>query len=89
MGAARLSIDLAPDLAEEVSAAVRSGEYGSADEVVRDALRDWTAARALRGYDIAEIRRLWDEGLASGPPVEASDVFDRLLDKYRAMSARD
>jgi antitoxin ParD1/3/4 len=37
--------------------AVESGEYASASEVVREALRDWKFRRAQRDQIIAELGR--------------------------------
>ena len=69
----KLSIALTADLAATVRRAVVSGDYASASEVVREALRDWQAKREI-GQDVArELRRLWDEGRASGP-AEALDM---------------
>jgi len=61
------SISLSPELAAEVDGAVAAGEYASASEVVRDALRLWKERRDLLGYTVEELRALWDEGIASGP----------------------
>ncbi|CAM5434146.1 hypothetical protein ATER59S_02593 [Aquamicrobium terrae] len=61
------SITLSPELAAEVDGAVAAGEYASASEVVRDALRLWKERRELFGYTVEELRALWDEGVASGP----------------------
>lgn len=36
-------------------------------EVIRDALRDWKLKRDFRQTEREELRRLWDEGLKSGP----------------------
>jgi hypothetical protein len=33
----------------------------------RDALRDWKLRRSGRDFDTEELRRLWNEGIASGP----------------------
>ncbi len=63
----KLSIALTPEMAGLVRRAVESGEYASTSEVVREALREWKQRRALRQQDIEELRRLWEEGLASGP----------------------
>lgn len=64
----KLSIALTPDMAALVRGAVESGDYASASEVVRDALREWKLKRGLESEVIAELRRLWQEGLDSGPP---------------------
>ncbi len=63
----KLSIALTNDLADLVREAVESGDYASTSEVVRDALREWKAKRELRGLDVEVLRRLWDEGMQSGP----------------------
>lgn len=62
----KVSIALTPDMAAMVRQAVESGEYASSSEVVREALRDWKTKRAFTQHQIEELRRLVDEGLASG-----------------------
>ena len=54
-------------MAAMVRQAVTSGDYASASEVVREALRDWWIKRAVDRELAEELRRLWEEGLASGP----------------------
>jgi antitoxin ParD1/3/4 len=74
MGAAqKISISLTEELARDVEAAVASGDYGTASEVVRDALRTWKQDRADRTAAIRRLRRLWEEGLASGEPQPMPD----------------
>jgi len=63
----KLSIALTPEMAGLVRGAVESGEYATTSEVVREALREWKQRRTLEQRDIEELRRLWAEGLASGP----------------------
>ena len=63
----KISIALTQDMASVVRRAVESGEYASNSEVIRDALRDWKVKRALREQQIEELRRLWHEGVKSGP----------------------
>jgi len=58
----KVSIALTTELAEKVRSAVRSGDYASSSEVVRDALRDWSDRRDERD----RLRRLVEEGIASG-----------------------
>jgi antitoxin ParD1/3/4 len=62
----RLSIALPTPMADAVRRAVDAGEYASASEVVRDALRLWESRRQLRERDLEVLRRRWDEGKASG-----------------------
>ncbi len=61
------SVALTADMATIERQAVASGDYASASEVVRDALQEWQQKRAVDGGVAEELRRLWNEGLASGP----------------------
>ncbi|MGA9580642.1 MAG: type II toxin-antitoxin system ParD family antitoxin [Allosphingosinicella sp.] len=74
MGAAqKLSIALTEELARDVEAAVASGDYSTASEVVRDALRAWKRERGDRDAAIRRLKALWDEGVASGEPEPMPD----------------
>jgi antitoxin ParD1/3/4 len=66
-GVEKMSITLTPELAEMVNKAVETGDYASTSEVIREALRDWRRKQLTRQQQIEEIRRLWDEGIKSGP----------------------
>lgn len=84
----KISIALPPEMVVAIHGAVDSGEYASASEVVRDALRDWTQKRTLRAQGIDELRRVWREALQDNSPgLPADEVFDRLERKYQAMAA--
>ncbi len=80
------SITLSPELATAVDEAVAAGEYASASEVIRDALRGWKEKRDLLGYTVEELRALWDEGITSGPAKPAGPILDRLRAKYAALA---
>ena len=62
----RMSIALPAPMADAIRRAVEVGEYASASEVIRDALRLWESRRHLRERDLEVLRRRWDEGKASG-----------------------
>jgi antitoxin ParD1/3/4 len=66
-GVAKISVALTPELHEIVQDAVTGGDYASTSEVIREALRDWREKRDRKQEAIKELRRLWDEGIASGP----------------------
>ena len=66
-GVAKVSVALTPELHNLVQDAVTAGDYASTSEVIREALRDWKDRRQRKAQAIAELRRLWDEGIASGP----------------------
>jgi antitoxin ParD1/3/4 len=77
-GVKKVSIALTEELVRDIEAAVASGEYSTASEVVRDALRLWK--RDYEAY-IRRLRRLVEDGQASGEPVEggfdAADIIRR------------
>lgn len=74
----KLSISLTPELGEVVRRAVATGDYATESEVIREALREWKLRQAQRAAGIEELRRLWDEGLESGPGEDGKSVFARL-----------
>jgi antitoxin ParD1/3/4 len=78
----KISIALPHDLVAEVKAAVERGEYSTTSEVVRDALRDWRLKRKVEALDVEDLKRLVQEGIDSGPSVDAETVFARLRAKY-------
>ncbi len=83
----KLSVALTPDMVAEVRAAVEAGDYGSVSEVIRDALRDWRLRRRIESLETEELRRLVQQGIDSGPGLDADDVFDRLRARFGSPSA--
>lgn len=80
----KLSIALTEELAKDIEAAVASGDYSTASEVVRDALRLWKRDR--EAY-MQRLRQLVEEGLASGEPVEGGFDAADLIRRGRARMA--
>ncbi|CDX30152.1 addiction module antitoxin [Mesorhizobium sp. LCM 4577] len=80
------SITLSPELAAAVDDVVAAGEYASASEVIRDALRQWKERRDLLGYTIEELRELVQEGIDSGPALDGPPLMERLRAKYAEMA---
>lgn len=80
------SITLSPELAAAVDGAVDAGEYASASEVIRDALRLWKERRDLYGYSVEELRTLVQEGIDSGPGSDGPEFMSRLMARYEAMA---
>lgn len=68
----KITIALTPEMAGFVRDAVRSGEYASTSEAIRDAVREWKERRNLLGYTVEELRALAREGLESSPSERAS-----------------
>jgi len=77
----KVSVSMTPQHADLLRDAVESGAYASGSEVVREALRDWSAKWQQRRGDIQRLRELWAEGKASGPATPVD--FDELLEKAR------
>jgi antitoxin ParD1/3/4 len=60
------SYSIGPHFEAMVKAMVKDGRYASASDVVRDALRLLEDEEMARQAAIERIRKLWDEGIASG-----------------------
>ncbi|KJF67435.1 type II toxin-antitoxin system ParD family antitoxin [Rhizobium nepotum] len=78
----KISVSMTPQHAEILRDAVESGAYASGSEVIREALRDWSAKWVQRRGDIAKLRALWAEGKESGSSTEVD--FDQALNEARA-----
>jgi antitoxin ParD1/3/4 len=84
----KVSVALPSEMLGEVRGAVASGEYASTSEVIRDALRDWKVKRKVATLERDELRRLVQEGIDSGPGIDADLVFARLREKYAALAEK-
>lgn len=90
MAVERVTVTISTDLAQAMRHTVEDGEYASASEIVREALRDWSRKRDQERRDLATLRRLVREGDESGPGLPAEEVFDelrRLIAERRAARA--
>jgi antitoxin ParD1/3/4 len=84
----KVSVALTPEMAASMRQVVENGEYASASEVVREALRDWKLRRIQREQAIDELRRQWDAGLASGQSQDGDEVFKRLNSRLYQLAAK-
>jgi antitoxin ParD1/3/4 len=82
----KVSVALTQEFVTLLKEAVETGEYTSTSEVIRDALRDWNVRRATSMIDAAELRHLWEEGIASGPGRFKS--IDQIKKEARRRAAR-
>lgn len=79
-----MTISLSPQQATRIQQAVKTGDYASNSEVLRDALRLWEQREEIRAIEIANLRRAYADGVASGP---ARDVeANALLESFKARS---
>lgn len=77
----KVSVSLTPDMASMVKSVVASGEYGSASEAVREALREWSEKRHRKNAEIDALRSAWESGLNSGDGQHGS--LDDILSEAR------
>ena len=76
----RITISLPVEVTERMRQSVENGFYDSTDAIVDRALRDWIDAQADGPEDIEHLRRLVDEGDASGPSIPAEQVWAEMKD---------
>lgn len=84
----RLTITLPSDMAALVKGAVEGGDYASASEVVREAIRDWKLKRALQLHELEALRSDIGKGLADLAAGRVQD-FDaaRIVERGRKLLA--
>jgi antitoxin ParD1/3/4 len=84
----RMTITLPLEMAELIKGAVESGDYASASEVVREALREWKTKRALQLQELAGLKADIDKGLADLAAGRVAD-FDaaRIIERGRKLLA--
>lgn len=79
----KIDVAVSEDLASEIDAAVASGEFATVDAAIAEALNAWSVGRQPYDHEnTLRLRRLWEEGIASGPPIEGN--FDLADIKRRA-----
>jgi antitoxin ParD1/3/4 len=84
----RMTITLPFEMAEIVKNAVACGDYASASEVVREALREWKTKRALQLQELAGLKADIDKGLTDLAEGRVAD-FDatRIIERGRQLLA--
>ena len=63
---------------------VAEGRYSSTSDYVRDLIRRDEEAEAIKAREIARLRAAWDEGLASGDPVDGNFDADEIVARNAA-----
>lgn len=84
----KISVALPVDMVNLVRRAVDTGDYASNSEVIREALREWKARRAARAEASAGLRKLWDEGVSSGPFGDLNIPAIKRRGRQRLQSSR-
>lgn len=80
----KVSVALTPEMAATMRQVVEAGEYASASEVMREALRDWKLRRLQRVQAMEALGHQWDAGIASGTATEGSRAFERMRERLEA-----
>jgi len=82
-------VNLDKDLQSAVDEAVAAGDYPDAEAVVREALKVWQQRRAEKAAMMEKARRLWDEGVASGPgePMDWDELRTEARRRWQAKQA--
>ena len=72
----KITVALTKEIADNVRAAVKAGDYASTSEIVREALRDWQLKRISQQVQIEHLRSLWEVGLKSGSagPLDVAEI---------------
>ena len=83
-----MNVSLTADMADYVSKELASGEYASASEVVRDALRSHRRDREIEREKLAILRSAVEVGIAHADRGEfgersVSEIARGVLDKAR------
>ena len=80
----RLTITMPTDMVATVKSAVDEGDYASASEVVREALRDWKLKRAMQRGALASLKADVAQGLADVAVGRLTDFDpDRIVGQGR------
>ena len=83
-----MTVHLTPELEELVAGMIKSGEYNTVSEVVRDALHLLARRDEALALRKGEIRKVIDEGWEAarhGELVDGDSAFDRIDAELEAM----
>lgn len=76
--AEKISITLPNDMLIAIKDKVKSGDYGSTSEVIREAMRLWQHREQQHQAKLALIRDRLERSANSGDPVPLEEAFDQL-----------
>ncbi|MER0237376.1 type II toxin-antitoxin system ParD family antitoxin [Fulvimarina sp. MAC8] len=74
----RMTITMPAEMAATLKALVAEGEYASASEVVREALREWTRSHDTNHRELMALREAIRVGDESGKSIPAEEVYAEL-----------
>ena len=79
-----VTVSLTPQLEEELNARVKSGQYASASEVVREALRLLSHYERVRNAQLAQLEKEITVGASQFERGEYSKLTNSTMDEIRA-----
>ena len=82
-----ITVTLPEEMAAKMRAAIASGEYATTSEIVRDAMREWSAAQ-VRNLRTAQDLRALLERAAEGPDVDGPTFMAELRERVSEKVAR-
>ena len=83
----RITVALPEELVASLRAAVDAGEYATTSEIVREALRAWSAEQVRNLSSIEDLRKMIAAADAS-PTVDGEEFMAGLLERVRAEAER-
>ncbi len=83
----QITVTLSPELAGQIQAAVRAGDYGSSDDIISQAMADWGFLYAYEKAEDSSLRLKIEQGysdVAAGrvTPFELSSFLSRVRQKF-------
>jgi antitoxin ParD1/3/4 len=79
-----VTVSLTPQLEDELNTRVKSGQYASASEVVREALRLLSHYERVRNAQLARLENEIEVGVKQFKRGEYSEFTDDTMDEIRA-----
>ena len=83
------SVALSPHFESFVKEQVNAGRFNNVSEVVRAGLRLLEDQEQMKALKLQELRTAIQAGAASGPGVDAEQVFERLERKYKTAANKE
>jgi antitoxin ParD1/3/4 len=83
------SVALSPHFETFVKEQVSTGRFNNVSEVVRAGLRLLEDQEQMKALKLQELRTAIQAGAASGPGVDAEQVFERLERKYKTAANKE
>jgi antitoxin ParD1/3/4 len=85
----KISVAMTPDMLRDVRECVEAGEYASASEVLRDALRLWRRQRIEDAERLAAIRERVRRSLDDPRPSLSANDADAHMRRFFDREAKD